>query len=160
MAGADADHPRRRAERPRHVAAIGSSDRCPAAALAADGSAALATQADVGGDNGLQLAARPPRGVRVGVAPSRRLGRPQAVRVRVTCPRRCSVRVAADLISGKFDSSRPLQPGTTLLRVPYFSGSASARSRPLRAARRVQLGIAVDDATGELRAQRTVVVRP
>jgi hypothetical protein len=81
-------------------------------------------------------------------------------RIRVTCPRGCSVRVAGDLVSGNFDAGRTLQPGTTLLRVPYSSGGGSAPFKPLRATRRARLGIAVDDAIGELRVQRTVVVRP
>jgi hypothetical protein len=105
---------------------------------------------------------RRPRGVRVQIAPRQRLGRPQAVRVRVTCPRRCALRVAGSIPSeaGEFDSGRGLRRGTTVLRVPYASGGGSAPIAPLRRARRVRLGIAADDATGELRLRRTLVVRP
>jgi hypothetical protein len=103
-----------------------------------------------------------PRGVRVRIAPAQRLGRPQAVRVRVTCARGCAVRVAGAVAAagGEFDTSRALPRGTSVLRVPYSSGGGSAPFEPLRRARRVRLGIAVDDRRGELRLLRTVVVRP
>ena len=62
--------------------------------------------------------------------------------------------------AGEFDTSRTLRAGTTVLRVPYASGGGSAPFRPLRRVRRTRLGIAIDDATGELRLHRTIVVRP
>jgi hypothetical protein len=105
---------------------------------------------------------RQPRGVSVRVARSQRLGHPQALRVRVRCPRRCAVRVAGSVSAdvGEFDTSRSLRTGTTVLRVPYSNGGGSAPFRPLRRSRRTRLGIAVDDATGELLLRRTITVRP
>ena len=105
-------------------------------------------------------AARTPRGVRVRVAPIQRLGDPQAIRVEVTCPRRCAVRVAGPVTNfeGTFDSSRTLRAGTTVVSVPYVS--ADEEATPLRRPRTAELEIAVDDATGELLTDATVSIRP
>jgi hypothetical protein len=105
---------------------------------------------------------RRPRGVRIRLARRQSLGHPQALSVHVACPRRCAVRVAGSVAQegGTFDTSRALRPGRTVLRVPYSSGGGSTPIRPLRRARRLRLGIAVDDATGEVRVFRRLVVRP
>ncbi len=99
---------------------------------------------------------RVPRGITVRAAGTQRLGDPQAIRVAVTCPRRCAVRVAGQLTSGDglFDASRTLRAGATIVRVPLD------RDAPLREGATAELEIAVDDATGELRTTATVSVGP
>ncbi|HEY6886689.1 MAG TPA: hypothetical protein VI300_02880 [Solirubrobacter sp.] len=100
---------------------------------------------------------RRPAGVAVTAAPRQRLDDSWAFRVKIVCPRPCAVRIVGgargsqDPDSG-FDLSRTLEAGTTTLRVGF--------SVPPDRAFRARMHVAVDDATGELRVRRTLVLNP
>jgi len=100
---------------------------------------------------------RSPSDVKVTADARQSLGEDRTIRVEVFCPRACAIRIVGhpldsfDPDSG-FDDSRTLHRGRTNMRLVF----AKPPDRTFRAL----LDIAVDDAVGELRTQRTIGIRP
>ncbi len=106
-------------------------------------------------------AAHAPRGVRLGLASSQRLGHPQALRLTLRCPASCAIRVTGQVgATGSFRTARAFTRGRHAVTIPYTDGGGSAVGHPVKRALVSTVRIGIDAADGELRISRRVHLRP